>query len=42
LKLHPDFSDFISSLNNNDVEYVIVGAFDLAFLGYSRYTGYLD
>ena len=42
MKIHPDFSDFIAALNNNNVEYVVVGAFDLAYLGYPRYTGDLD
>lgn len=42
MKIHPDFSDFISALNQNSVEYVIVGAYDLAFLGYPRYTGDID
>jgi hypothetical protein len=42
VNIHPDFSDFISALNQNGVEYVIVGAYDLAFLGYPRYTGDID
>ena len=42
MNIHPDFSDFISALNQNAVEYVIVGAYDLAFLGYPRYTGDID
>ena len=42
MNIHPDFSDFISDLNQNAVEYVIVGAYDLAFLGYPRYTGDID
>lgn len=42
MNIHPDFSDFISALNQNSVEYVIVGAYDLAFLGYPRYTGDID
>lgn len=42
MNIHPDFSDFISALNQNTVEYVIVGAYDLAFLGYPRYTGDID
>ncbi|MBI4370759.1 MAG: hypothetical protein HY552_00530 [Elusimicrobia bacterium] len=40
--IHPDFLDFISALNGHRVDYVIVGAFDLAFLGRPRYTGDLD
>lgn len=42
MKIHPDFSDFIGALNSRGVEFVIVGAFDLAFLGYPRYTGDMD
>lgn len=42
VKIHPDFSDFIAALNRRRVEFVIVGAFDLAFLGSPRYTGDMD
>ena len=42
MKIHPDFSDFIAALNRHRVEFVIVGAFDLAFLGSPRYTGDMD
>ena len=42
MKIHPDFSDFISALKKNCVEFVMVGAFDLAFLGCPRYTGDMD
>lgn len=42
MKIHPDFSDFISALNHHRVEFVVVGAFDLAFLGSPRYTGDMD
>lgn len=42
MKIHPDFSDFIAALNLNKVEYVLVGAFALAYLGFPRYTGDLD
>ena len=42
MKIHPDFSDFIAALNGQRVEFVIVGAFDLAFLGSPRYTGDID
>ena len=42
MKIHPDFSDFIAALNRHHVDYVIVGAFDLAFLGSPRYTGDMD
>jgi hypothetical protein len=42
VKIHSDFSDFIHSLNRNHVEYVMVGAFNLAFLGFPRFTGDMD
>ena len=40
--VNPDFSDFVEILNRNEVEYVVVGAFALAFLGYPRATGDID
>ncbi|MCX5790328.1 MAG: nucleotidyltransferase [Elusimicrobia bacterium] len=42
MKVHPDFAEFIASLNDNHVEFVIVGAYALAFLGVPRYTGDID
>jgi hypothetical protein len=42
MKVHEDFKDFIEALNKNDVEYVIVGAFALAFHGHPRATGDID
>ena len=39
MKTHKDFRDFISLMNANGVEYVIVGSFALSFLGYPRATG---
>jgi hypothetical protein len=42
VKIHPDFSDFIAALVKNHVQFIMVGAFDLAFLGYPRYTGDMD
>ena len=41
-KLHQDFREFIELLNENEVEYLIVGAFAMAFHGYPRYTGDID
>lgn len=38
----PDFSEFCSLLNANRVEFVVVGAYALAFHGAPRYTGDLD
>lgn len=37
-----DFKDFISALNNNEVEYVLVGGYSVILHGYSRTTGDLD
>ena len=41
-EVNSDFSDFVAALNRNHVEFVIVGAFSLAFLGYPRATGDID
>ena len=37
-----DFRDFISALNNNTVEYVLVGGYSVILHGYLRTTGDLD
>ena len=42
MKTHRDFKDFISLMNTNGVEYVVVGSFALSFLGYPRATGDID
>jgi hypothetical protein len=42
LKAHPDFVEFVTALNNNHVEYVIVGAYALAYHGHPRATGDMD
>ena len=42
MKIHPDFSEFVAALNDNKVEYVIVGSFALAFHGCPRATGDID
>ena len=42
MKTHPDFVDFITALNRNRVEYVIVGAYALAYHGHPRATGDID
>ncbi len=39
MRLAKDFKEFIELLNSNRVEYVIVGAYALAFHGTPRYTG---
>jgi hypothetical protein len=42
VKLHQDYKEFIKLLNENKVEYLVVGAFALAFHGYPRFTGDID
>ena len=42
MDLAPDFDEFIGSLIANEVEFVIVGAYALAFHGAPRYTGDID
>ena len=42
MKVHPDFDEFLSLLNENNVQYVIVGSFALAFHGQPRATGDID
>ena len=36
---HEDFEDFIVALNNNEVEYMVVGGYSVILYGYSRTTG---
>ncbi len=38
----PDFKEFIESLNNNQVRYLIVGGYAVALHGHPRYTKDLD
>lgn len=40
--LDQDFKEFIESLNNNDVRYLVVGGYAVAFHGYPRYTKDID
>ncbi|MHB2026679.1 MAG: hypothetical protein ACYCPQ_08605 [Elusimicrobiota bacterium] len=42
MNAHPDFDEFVAALNRRRVEYVIIGAYALAFLGAPRYTGDVD
>lgn len=42
MDLAPDFDEFIACLNAHGVEFVIVGAYALAFHGAPRFTGDLD
>lgn len=41
-KLHQDFKEFIKLLNEDEVEYLVVGAFAMAFHGFPRFTGDID
>jgi len=37
-----DFQDFITALNNNDVDYILLGGYAVILYGYSRNTGDMD
>lgn len=39
---HEDFQDFIKSINNAKVKYVLVGGYSVIFHGFPRTTGDLD
>ncbi len=40
--LNPDFKEFIQSLNDNNVRYLVVGGYAVALHGYPRYTKDMD
>ncbi len=40
--LNQDFKEFLQSLNDNNVRYLIIGGYALAFHGHPRYTKDLD
>lgn len=40
--LDKDFKEFIQLLNENDVKYLVIGGYAVAFHGYPRYTKDLD
>jgi predicted nucleotidyltransferase len=40
--LNPDFKEFIQSLNDNDVGYLVVGGYAVALHGHPRYTKDID
>lgn len=42
MELAPDFDEFLSSLIAREVEFLVVGAYALAFHGAPRFTGDLD
>lgn len=39
---YQDFRDFLQALNNNNVEYLLVGGYAVIFHGYPRTTGDMD
>ena len=39
---HDDFRDFVKALNNQQVEYILVGGYSVILHGYARNTGDLD
>jgi len=40
--LNQDFKEFIQSLNDNEVRYLVVGGYAVALHGYPRYTKDMD
>jgi hypothetical protein len=42
MPLNKDLREFVELLNSNQVEYLIIGAFAVAYHGFPRYTGDLD
>ena len=42
MEVQPDFRDLLALLNENKVDYMIVGGYALAFHGAPRYTGDID
>lgn len=42
MEIQQDFKELLESFNAHEVEYVIVGAYALAFHGVPRYTGDID
>ena len=42
MPLNKDLREFVESLNSNKVDYLVVGAFAVAWYGYPRFTADLD
>ncbi len=42
MPLNKDLREFLGLLNSNEVEYLVVGAFAVAYHGFPRYTADLD
>ena len=39
---NPDFQDFITALNENEVKYILIGGYSVIIHGYNRTTGDMD
>lgn len=39
---NPDFREFLEALNNNQVDYILIGGYAVILHGYSRTTGDMD
>jgi hypothetical protein len=42
IRLPPDFKEFLQLLNSQQVEYLLVGGYAVAYHGYPRATGYAE
>ena len=42
MELNPDFKEFLLLLNENEVRYLVVGGYAVAFHGHPRYTKDID
>jgi predicted nucleotidyltransferase len=42
IHLPPDFKDFLKLLNDNHVEYLLIGGYAVGYYGYPRATGDMD
>ncbi|PIQ21450.1 MAG: hypothetical protein COW65_09000 [Cytophagales bacterium CG18_big_fil_WC_8_21_14_2_50_42_9] len=42
MEIDKDYKEFLLLLNQNNVEYLVVGGYAVAFHGYPRYTGDMD
>ena len=42
IEFSKDFLDFFALLNENKVEYMLIGGYAVSFYGYPRFTGDID
>lgn len=42
MELSSDYKEFLRLLNENEVEYLLIGGYAVAYYGYPRYTGDID